>query len=86
MMEPEEQEDEIRPLSEDEKVREFFLLGHLIKYNLFLSAQATVFAAIYSNIRSTRDAVIETRYVMSEFDRPFRTKKPNRTKKPKDKA
>ncbi len=66
---------ELEPLTEDEKVREFILLGHYIKYNMFLMANAMVFSAIYANLKSTRDAVSETRYVMQEFDRPYRPKK-----------
>jgi hypothetical protein len=74
---PEDLDDQLEPLTEDEKVRELLLLGHYIKYNLFLMANATVFSAIYANLKSTRDAVTETRYVMEEFDRP---RKPKKTK------
>jgi hypothetical protein len=63
------------PFTEEEKVREFLMLGHFIKYNLYLLASATVFSAIYSNLKSTRDAVSETRFVMREFDRPLKPKK-----------
>jgi len=71
-----EEQQERPPLTEDEKVREFLMLGHFIKYNLYLLAKATVFSAIYSNLKSTRDAVTETRYVMEEFDKPPKVKKP----------
>jgi hypothetical protein len=77
-----EQQEEIQPLTEDERVREFLLLGHFIKYNLYLVAKATVFSAIYANLKSTRDAVTETRYVMEEFDRPHKPK--NSKSKAKD--
>jgi hypothetical protein len=73
----EPQQEEVQPLTEDERVREFLMLGHFIKYNLYLVAKATVFSAIYANLKSTRDAVTETRYVMEEFDRP---RKPKKTK------
>ena len=63
------------PLTDDEKVREVLILGHFIKYNLYLVAKATVFASIYSNLKSTRDAVAETNAVMKEFDKPPRKKK-----------
>jgi hypothetical protein len=69
------QEQQRPPLTEDEKAREFLMLGHFIKYNLYLIAKATVFSAIYSNLKSTRDAATETRYVMEEFDRPQKPKK-----------
>lgn len=71
----EPQQEEVQPLTEDERVREFLMLGHFIKYNLYLVAKATVFSAIYANLKSTRDAVTETRYVMEEFDRPRNPKK-----------
>lgn len=75
MEEQQAQEQQRPPLTEDEKVREFLMLGHFIKYNLYLVAKATVFSAIYANLKSSRDAVTETRYVMEEFDRPQKPKK-----------
>jgi hypothetical protein len=73
-MENQQQQQEKPPLTEDEKAREFLILGHFIKYNLYLMAKATVFSAIYSNIKSTKDAIIETNLVMQEFDKPKKIK------------
>ena len=80
-MEEQKPQQEIQPLTEDEKVREFIMLGHFIKYNLYLAAKATVFSAIYSNLKSTREALTETRFVMEEFDRPQQPRKTNAKKK-----
>lgn len=63
------------PLTDDEKFGEVLMLGHLIKYNLYLTAKATVFAAIYSNLKSTRDAVTETNAVMKAFDTAIERKR-----------
>lgn len=67
------------PLMDDEKFREAIILGHFIKYNLYLLAKATIFSAIYNNYKSTRDALAETRAIMREFDKP-----PKQRKKLKD--
>jgi len=67
------------PLSPEEAMREAIIVGHYIKYNLYLMAKATIFASIYSNYKSTRDALAETRAIMREFDRP-----PSPRKKLKD--
>lgn len=67
------------PLTDDEKVREALLLGHFIRFNLYLVAKATVFSAIYSNLKSTRDAIAETNAVMKEFDKPRRPSRQNKS-------
>ena len=69
------------PLTDDEKVREALILGHFIKYNLYLVAKATVFSSIYSNLKSTRDAIAETNAVMKEFDKPPKPPKAPKQKK-----
>lgn len=63
------------PLTPEEQVREALILGHFIKYNLYLVAKATVFSAIYANLRSTRDALTETNAVMKAFDAQPKKKK-----------
>lgn len=63
------------PLTDDEKVREALILGHFIKYNLYLVAKSNVFAAIYANLKSTRDALAETNAVMKAFDAQPKKKK-----------
>lgn len=63
------------PLTDEEKFREALILGHFIKYNMYLLAKATVFSAIYSNYKSTRDALAETRAIMREFDKPPKARK-----------
>lgn len=63
------------PLSPEELMREALLLGHCIKYNLYLMAKATVFSAIYANLKSTRSALAETRAIMADFDKPPRQRK-----------
>lgn len=63
------------PLSPEEAMREAIIVGHFIKYNLYLMAKATIFAAIYSNYKSTRDALAETRAIMREFEKPPKARK-----------
>lgn len=70
-------------LTDDEKVIEALMLGHFIKYNLYLMAKATVFSAIYTNLKSTRAALAETRAVMKEFDKPPAQKSHQKAKKAK---
>lgn len=47
---------------------ELLILGHLIKYNLYLLGKSILFAAIYSRASSIRDAVFETNRTMEELD------------------
>jgi hypothetical protein len=61
--------------TDDEKVKEALALGHIIKFNLYLLAKATVFSSIYNNLKSTRDALAETNAIMKSFERPPKRQK-----------
>jgi hypothetical protein len=47
---------------------EFLILGHLIKYNLYLLSKSVVFFAIMSKCSNLETAVKETNEVMSKLD------------------
>jgi hypothetical protein len=46
---------------------DFLVLGHLIKYNLYLLAKSQIFAALL-NTMNTDDAIFETNRVIGELD------------------
>lgn len=47
---------------------EFLVLGHLIKYNLYLLAKSVVFSAVSREVSNTSSAVDITNRVMQELD------------------
>lgn len=47
---------------------EFLVLGHLIKYNVYLLAKAVVFSAVSSKTSNVEEAVAVTNKVISELD------------------
>ena len=48
--------------------QEYLVLGHLIKYNLYMLAKSVVFAAVSKNVDDTDKAVDVTNRVMQELD------------------
>lgn len=51
-----------------EPPNEFLILGHLIKYNLYLLAKSVVFSSLFSKMNSVDDAIQQTNLVMQEID------------------
>lgn len=47
---------------------EFVVLGHLIKYNLYLLAKSVVFSAVLRQKGDVQSAVTETHQVMQALD------------------
>lgn len=47
---------------------EFLVLGHLIKYNVYLLTKAVVFSAVSAKTTNVDEAVAITHKVMSELD------------------
>lgn len=47
---------------------EFLVLGHLIKYNLYLLTKSVVFSAVLAKSANSDDAISITNKVMSELD------------------
>jgi len=50
------------------KLSELLVLGHLIKYNLYLLGKATVFAAIMAKSKDIHTALLDTEKAMAELD------------------
>lgn len=53
---------------ETDKFQELLIVLDYMKYNMYLNAKATVFAAILAKSSSVRDAVFETNQTMQELD------------------
>jgi len=64
-----------KPAPEPDKLQELLIVLDYMKYNMYLHAKATVFAAILAKSSSTRDAVFETNRVMQELDLAQKEKK-----------
>jgi len=47
---------------------EFVILGHLIKYNIYLLAKSVVFSAVLKHKGDVQSAVTETHQVMDALD------------------
>jgi len=59
---------EKQPQLENAEIDPYLMLGHHIKYNLYLNAKATVFAAILQKYNLTPcEASIETHKVLNHF-------------------
>lgn len=58
----------------NESPNEFLLLGHFIKYNIYLLAKSVVFSSIFSKVDNIEDAVAKTNMVMQEIDLDMRQK------------
>lgn len=48
--------------------KELLVLGHLIKYNLYLLSKSIVFSSLLSKHQNSLDAVRETNDIMNELD------------------
>ena len=55
------------PVAEKEP-EEYLILGHLIKYNLYLLAKSVVFSSILTRCESVEDAVEATNRAIAELD------------------
>lgn len=56
------------PPTELDIPRESLVLGHLIKYNLYLLTKAVIFAAMLPHSVDKDDAVTETNRIIDELD------------------
>jgi hypothetical protein len=52
----------------EESPNEFLILGHFIKYNLYLLAKSVVFSSVFSKVDSVQDAINTTNTVMDGID------------------
>ena len=53
---------------------QFLILGHLIKYNLYLLSKAVVFSSIVSKSVDLETVVEDTHKIMQQLDLDFRKK------------
>lgn len=51
-----------------DQLSELLVLGHLIKYNLYMLGKATVFAAIMAKSKDLHLALLDTEKAMGELD------------------
>ena len=51
-----------------DQLSELLILGHLIKYNLYMLGKATVFAAVMAKSKSLETALLDTEKAMDELD------------------
>jgi hypothetical protein len=51
-----------------DQLSELLILGHLIKYNLYMLGKATVFAAVMAKSKNLETALLDTEKAMSELD------------------
>lgn len=51
-----------------QELSEYIVLGHLIKYNLYMLGKATVFAAIMAKSKDLHTALLDTEKAMGELD------------------
>jgi len=57
------------PSSESpQELSELLVLGHLIKYNLYMLGKATVFAAIMARSKDLETALLDTEKAIGELD------------------
>jgi hypothetical protein len=50
------------------ELSELLVLGHLIKYNLYMLGKATVFAAVMAKSKDLHTALFDTEKAMGELD------------------
>jgi hypothetical protein len=53
---------------QSDSTQEFLVLGHLIKYNMYLLTKAVVFSAVSAKTNNVEEAVNMTHRVMTELD------------------
>lgn len=63
-----EQKESQEPTNTPSSTEEFVVLGHLIKYNLYLLAKSVIFSAVVSKSTNVDEAVELTNKVISELD------------------
>lgn len=54
---------------------ELIILGHLIKYNLYMLGKATVFAAVMAKSKDLHTALLDTEKAMAELDLDTKNRK-----------
>jgi len=57
-----------KPTPKSKEPNEYLILGHMIKYNLYLLSKAVVFSAVAAKTDSLQAAVEQTEKVMHELD------------------
>lgn len=57
------------------ELSELLILGHLIKYNLYMLGKATVFAAIMAKSKDLHTALLDTEKAMGELDLDTKSRK-----------
>ena len=51
-----------------DQLSELLILGHLIKYNLYMLGKATVFAAVMAKSKDLHTALLDTEKALGELD------------------
>lgn len=54
--------------NEENVTDEYLILGHMIKYNLYLLSKSIVFSSVMSKTSNIKDAISLTDEVMKEID------------------
>lgn len=57
------------------QLSELLILGHLIKYNLYMLGKSTVFAAIMAKSKDLHTALLDTEKAMGELDLDTKSRK-----------
>lgn len=65
---------DIAPVPEFDFDREVVVLGHLIKYNLYLLAKTNIFSSLLTQTGDVDKSISETTRVMSELDLDTKTR------------
>lgn len=55
-------------IPEIDVARESIILGHLVKYNLYLLAKSIIFSAVLAKSQDVTKAIEETELVITELD------------------
>lgn len=58
-----------------QELSELIILGHLIKYNLYILGKATVFAAVMAKSKDLHTALLDTEKAMYELDLDTKNRK-----------
>ena len=57
-----------RKKTSPQKLSEELILGHMIKYNLYLMAKSIIFASVNNHLHDPQKAVEQTHKIMDELD------------------
>lgn len=60
--------DKIKLKKGDNKTDEYLVLGHMIKYNLYLLSKSIIFSSVMSKSSNVSDAVKLTNEIIKEID------------------